>query len=225
MDNRQKFSARFTFANPNASIKLVRSKFADGTDKTTLTGYPIVWGATSSDRGGYKVRLAKDSANFTDTALALWHHDFSKPLAGTANDSLRIGQADAIGIPVEIDLDLNTTAGKDAYAYVSSQLVGGMSFSMANGFEEYSESKEGDDRIINVSKYTVDEVTVTPIPAFSATTVDVKDNTPVPIEMDTDKGSLTIVPPAGGMSAQDTPDRIAASMRLASMRLEILSIK
>lgn len=208
-NERQIFSARTTFATGNSQIKISRKKFDDGTEKTTLTGYPIVWGATSSERGGYKVKLAKDSATFTDPALALWNHNFAAPLAGTVNNSLRILAADDIGVPVEIDLDLNTTAGTDAYAYVSSGLVGGMSFSMAKGFEDYSESKDGSDRIITVSKYTVDEVTITPIPAFVSSSIAVKEPQNAP-------------PETANMSEVETPERIAASLKLHSMRLSLL---
>ena len=81
--------------------------------------------------------------------------------------------------PVEIDLDTNTTTGADTLAYVTSQLVGGMSFSMANGFEDYSESEEMDtagkkQKILTVSKFTCDEVSPVAAPAFMATTLGLK---------------------------------------------------
>lgn len=226
-NERQTFSARTVFTNADARIKISRKKFADGTEATTLTGYPIVWGAVSSDRGGYKVKLAKNSATFTDPVMALWHHNFAAPLSGTVNQTLRILAADDIGIPVEIDLDLNTTAGSDALAYVSSKLVGGMSFSMANGFEEYTEEKDGDDRILNVSKYTVDEVTITPIPAFSATTIGKKpDEADQQEPQELEPLPAGTPPVAGGMSQSLTPNgakhRIEAANRLRSMKLELL---
>jgi phage head maturation protease len=120
---RESFATRTTFTTVNARIKVKRQKFADGTEKTTLQGYPIVWNTLSSDRGGYKVRLAPNSAIFSTPTMALWHHQFDKPIGGTVNETLRILAADDIGVPVEIDLDLDTTAGSDALAYVSSGLV------------------------------------------------------------------------------------------------------
>ncbi len=206
------------FAAPDSKLKITRKDFADGKSSiVTLAGYPIVWNDTSSDRGGYKVRLAKNSATFTQPAMALWHHDFSKPLASTANGSLRIGQADDYGVPVEIDLDTNTSAGADAAAYVTSGLVKGMSFSMANGFEDYNESSEGGQKILNATKYTVDEVTITAIPAFAAATI-----APKPEDNEEEGAAGGEAPAAGGMSDKPAPNRITASHRLASLRLAVL---
>ena len=223
--NREAFAARIRFATPNARLRLKSVKFDDGSTKTTLTGYPITWGNLSSDRGGYKVRLCKGAANFEANVLALWNHQFDKPLAGTVNETLRILAADDVGVPIEMDLDLNTTAGADCYAYVNSGLVGGMSFSMANGFENYTESKEGnpgeEQYVINVSRFTVDEVTVTPIPAFEATSIAVKapENDP---QKPTDPPPAGPPPVAGGMS-KATPNRTAAAHKLARYTLDLHS--
>jgi HK97 family phage prohead protease len=212
-NDRQTFASRTTFHNSNARLAIKRAKFADGNDGITVTGYPIVWNTLSSDRGGYKVKLAKNSATFSTPTLALWHHQFDKPLGGTVNNTLRILAADDVGVPCEIDLDMNTSAGKDAYAYVSSKLVGGMSFSMVNGFESYTEDDEEDGfAILNVSKYTVDEVTITPIPAFAETSI-----APKP-EEEADPGTP---PVAGGMN-QATPNRVSASMKLRAIKLAML---
>jgi|SRR5665213_615614 len=213
--SRQTFNSRTTFHSAG-KIKISRKKFANGTETTTLTGYPIVWNAVSSDRGGYVVKLAKDSASFSTPTLALWNHDFDKPIGGTVNNSLRILAADDIGVPVEIDLDINTTAGSDALAYVTSGLVGGMSFSMANGFEDYSESggENGEQRVITVSKYTVDEVTITPIPAFTQSSIAEKPPEPEPVI----EGLEPIATVALGMS------RTTAAHQLRRNKLDMLRI-
>src|SRR4051812_12683737 len=62
----------------------------------TLAGYCIIWGALSSDRGGYQVRIAKDAVTFKTPTLGTWNHDFSRPLGNTANQTLRL-IADEIG--------------------------------------------------------------------------------------------------------------------------------
>jgi len=202
----------------DAKLKVTRRTFAAGGAEpiVTLAGYPIAWGDTSSDRGGYQVRLAKDSATFTPQVLSLWNHDFSKPLAGTANGTLRILPADDYGVPVEIDLDTATSAGRDAAAYVASGLVTGMSFSMQNGFEDFDETEKDAQTggpVVTAKKYTVDEVTITVIPAFAAAKIGLKELRDAP---------NTIEPkPAGGMNdrSRDAPDRIAASHRLAALTL------
>lgn len=207
---RETFSSRqtVTFAGGHR-IKINRQTFADGTSKATLSGYPILWNAVSSDRGGYVVKLAPDSAKFTDSVLALWHHQFDKPLAGTVNQTLRILAADDVGVPVEIDLDLNTTAGRDAAAYVTSGLVSGMSFSMSKGFEDYEEQDEPEyGKVLNVTKYTVDEISLTAIPAFAETTIAPKETPVVPLPVK--------------VSAVPASSRIEAANRLRSFRLDML---
>src|SRR4051794_41100612 len=85
-------------------------------DKTTLTGYAMIWGALSGDRGGYKVRLLPNSARFSEPTFALLNHSWRDMLAFTEDGSLRITN-DNIGAKVEIVLD-NSTAGVDARRYV-----------------------------------------------------------------------------------------------------------
>lgn len=214
---REQFTSRTTFSTGNARLKIKRQQFADGTEGVTLQGYAIVWGEKSSDRGGYSVKLAPKSAKFTDSVMALWHHDFSRPLGGTVNKTLRILAADDIGVPVEIDLDMNTSAGRDCAANVGSGLVGGMSFSMANGFEDYTEEKTDGKTVLNVTKYTVDEVTVTPIPAFAGTSVGTMD----PDEDEEDAEDVEEYDDdeeEGGMAAA-APNRITASHEVARAKL------
>ena len=57
MKNRQ------IFTTSNARIKVSRKKFANGQEQTTVSGYAIVWNDISTDRGGYAVRLAPNSAH------------------------------------------------------------------------------------------------------------------------------------------------------------------
>jgi HK97 family phage prohead protease len=159
---------------------VVRKKFtaANGQEQeqTTLAGYAMLWNQNSSDRGGYVVRLAPNSALFAKPTLALFNHNFSQQLGTTDNGTLRILPADDTGIPVEIDLNMGTSTGRDVAAYIDRGDIKGMSFSMANGFEEYTEAKDGDTNVLTCSKFTVDEVTVTGIPAFTNTTIGKKND-------------------------------------------------
>lgn len=163
-----------TFAGKPASeitdAKAFAAKLAAG-ELPTLTGYAMTWNTLSDDRGGYKVRLAPKSAEFLPTTFALWHHDYAKPIGCTDNATLRI-TTDDVGAKVEIDLP-DTQAGRDAAFLVWRRDVRGMSFGMIN-MTDYAESKENGQIVITVSKYQVDEVTVTPIPAFTDTSIEVK---------------------------------------------------
>lgn len=141
--------------------------------KTTLSGYAMIWGAVSGDRGGFKVRLLKNSAQFTEPTYALFSHDWRAMLAFTEDNSLRI-TSDDVGVKVEMEL-ADTQAGKDAAYYVSRKMVKGMSFAMLAGGKYYV-SNENDTKIHNYESFSSDEVTITPIPAFAETSIQVKDN-------------------------------------------------
>lgn len=146
------------------------SNTVDGSAETLpmLTGYPIVWNATSGDRGGYVARMATNSAEFSkDGVLALYNHDAGMVLGNTANNSLRV-IPDDYGTRVEIDLP-DTTYAKDVAKLVQGGYVAGMSFGMIP--QEWKDSEEAGQKIRIYSKFLVDEVTVTPIPAFIQTTI------------------------------------------------------
>lgn len=142
----------------------------------TLKGYALTWNTLSDDRGGYKVRLLPNSAKFTSVVHALFHHSHQGgPLGDTASGSLHFMAADDKGIPVEIDLP-NTTLGKDVLELVRTGRLNGMSFSMLKTPEPQGSitTEDGVD-IFNASDFLVDEVTVTAIPAFGSTTLEVKE--------------------------------------------------
>jgi HK97 family phage prohead protease len=215
-----KYADRTQFHSAGARVKLTRQTMAAAKDgakpvadaaepKITLKGYAMLWNELSSDRGGYAVKLATGSAIFTNPCLALFHHDFQTVLGNTANGTLRL-LPDAKGVAVEIDLP-DTTAAADVAELVEDAYVQGMSFSMANGFEEFTEEKTGDKTILTVTKFTCDEVTVTAIPAFASTTIakefdDEKDDD----EDDDDD--------------EDYGDRAKQSARLDKLRLEMTKL-
>lgn len=141
---------------------------------TTLIGYACVWDAISSDRGGYKVRLRPGSASFAPLTHALYHHDYRDLLGSTANGSLRLS-SDATGVRCEIDLP-DTSAGRDVGVLVRDGYVAGMSFYMAS-IERSRETTEAGQAILDVEAFTLDEVTITAIPAFKETTITVQPTT------------------------------------------------
>ena len=151
----------------NRDARLTLSAATDG-KPATLSGYALVWNVLSSDRGGYQVRLLPGSAKFAAQTLALYHHDFQNVLGNTANGSLRIAQ-DSFGVKVEIDLP-NTTAGRDVMELVRGKYVNGMSFAMVDSPQGKTVTENGK-TILDASAYTVDEVTITPIPAFAETSI------------------------------------------------------
>lgn len=146
---------------------------ADDEPQVTLEGYALRWNELSTDRGGYVVRLKPGSAVFTNPVLAYYEHDVRALIGNTANNSLRIFPDD-VGVRVEIDLP-DTTTGEDVAELVEDEYLSGMSFSMADGFEESYVTTEDGQTIRNATKFTVDEVTVCVSPAFKGASVTLQD--------------------------------------------------
>lgn len=165
----------FTFADTKLAVAepMPTAKTAEeaGEWKCTLTGYPLIWNVLSSDRGGYVVRLMPYSATFAPRVLALWNHDNRDVVGSTANGTLRI-VPNEYGVKVEIDLP-DTTAGRDLAELVGDGYVTGMSFGMTDTPMGDRVTENGM-TILNARKYTVDEVTITAVPAFAETTIAIK---------------------------------------------------
>lgn len=163
-----------------------------------LAGYPILWGAVSTDRGGYVVRLLKTSARFADPTFALYHHDFRDVLADTGSGTLTITPDDT-GVRVELECP-DTQAGRDAFELVRTKRIRGMSFAMTGTPRGY-ETTEGGRTVLNAEDYEVDEVSVVSIPAFKATSI-----------------GLRADPPAGYATRRDQA-RSLERLRLGVLRL------
>lgn len=137
----------------------------------TLAGYAIVWNTLSSDRGGHLVRLLPDSASFAPATLALYGHNYQDVLGNRANGTLRL-QSDARGVRVEIDLP-NTSVARDVLELVRRGDVGGMSFGMASSAGTVMRVVDGVN-VLDVPSFTLDEVTITAVPAFELTSIGVQ---------------------------------------------------
>ena len=143
----------------------------------TLSGYALVWNLLSEDRGGYRVRLKPGSAKFATPTLALYHHDFAFVIGSSANNTLRFS-SDSVGVKVEIDLP-DTTVGYDVGELVGKGYVRGMSFAMASKPAGQMVVENGL-QVFEATGFLVDEVTVTPIPAFHRAQVGLKGRGEVP---------------------------------------------
>lgn len=168
---------RRTFFTADAKFSVEKPEGSTGPG--TLRGYALVWNTLSTDRGGYKVRLAPDSARFTTPARALYQHNPAAVIGNTANGTLRL-TSDDIGVHFEIDLP-DTTTGRDVAELVGKEYVAGMSFSMLYHPEPKGQVvTEDKEKIFNAEEFTVDEITVTGNPAFLDTSVRVKEADPLP---------------------------------------------
>ncbi len=168
--NNQPARRRVFTRNATFTVK----RFAATADKpaagATLTGYALKWNDLSDDRGGYQVRLLPGSATFTDPTMALFHHDFASVIGNTQNGTLRI-TPDDVGVKVDIDLP-DTTMGRDVAELVDKGYVQGMSFAMVDA-PKFAMKTEGKQQIMEISAFTADEVTVTAIPSFTTTSIEI----------------------------------------------------
>jgi HK97 family phage prohead protease len=126
---------------------------ADG--KRQLIGYAVVWSAISGvRRDGFRHQFFRGSITWSQSVYALWSHDISTPLASTINNTLTITEDDH-GVLVTIDLDA-TTDGNNAFERVKNRLA---------------YDRTDDPKIIKVTAFIADDVSLTIIPAMAETTI------------------------------------------------------
>jgi HK97 family phage prohead protease len=148
----------------------------DGQQPSKLVGYAAVFGSLSADLGGFQERILpgafKGSIAGTTDIRALVDHDSTKLLGRRSNGTLQIAE-DAKGLRVEIDLP-DTSYARDVKNLVARKDVRGMSFGfrVPDGGQRFT--KENGTTIRELSNIDLREVTVTSIPAYGATSVQVR---------------------------------------------------
>lgn len=141
-----------------------------------LVGYAAVFNSLSADLGGFKERIKPGAFNQSLTGggdiRALVDHDSSKLLGRTSSGTLRIGE-DERGLRVEIDLP-DTSHARDVLSLVKRRDVRGMSFGfrVREGGQRFT--KEAGQTIRELSAIDLREVTVTSIPAYADTSLNVR---------------------------------------------------
>jgi hypothetical protein len=143
-----------------------------------LRGYAIVVDELSADMG-FRERIARQAVERAlarrPDVLALVDHDPSKVIGRTSSGTLRLA-LDRRGLLSEIDVPA-TSHGRDVVASVRRHDTRGMSFafSVPEGGELWD--VEGEDLVRTVVDMVIHDVTVTAIPAYPATSVDVVGHT------------------------------------------------
>lgn len=142
----------------------------------TLKGYAVPFNTLSKDLGGFRERIlptALDATLLSGADIrALVDHDHSKLLGRISAGTLRI-RKDERGLLFDVDVP-DTTYGRDIKVLVERGDVKGMSF----GFRV----PPGGDRVIRdngvaireIAAMQLIEITVTSIPAYGETTVDLR---------------------------------------------------
>lgn len=144
-------------------------------EKPRIVGYAAVFNSLSGDLGGFREQISPGA--FSDVLasggeiLALVNHD-PKLVVGRRSAGTLVLREDAKGLFVEIDPP-NTTVGRDLVENIRRQDVKGMSFMFKNPISTWE--RRGNERIRTISKIgMMPEVTFTAIPAYEATSADVR---------------------------------------------------
>lgn len=140
-----------------------------------ITGYAAVFNSMSHDLGGFREKIApgafREAIADDKEVLALMHHDPRQPIGRRSAGTLSLRE-DERGLAVEI-IPGNTSAGRDAVEMLRRKDIKGMSFRFNNAKATWE--KSGNDKIRTIFNIgTLMEVTLTAIPAYEATTAEVR---------------------------------------------------
>lgn len=142
----------------------------DGTMK--ISGYAIVFNEISQDMGFYEYVLpsALDGIDLSDILL-LYNHDYSNILARASSDNLQI-KVDKKGLLFSATLP-DTTLGKDTYNNILAGNLKGCSFgfTIAKGGDKWEKDKDGNLYHYITQLETLSEISITPIPAYTETSL------------------------------------------------------
>lgn len=148
----------------------------EGDQPAKLVGFAAVFNSLSEDLGGFKERILPGAfsgslAGSTDIR-ALVDHDSTKLLGRVSNGTLKLTQ-DEHGLRTEITLP-DTSYARDVKALVARKDVRGMSFGfrVPEGGQRFT--KENGQTIRELTNLDLREVTVTSIPAYGATSIQVR---------------------------------------------------
>lgn len=136
-------------------------------NKMTIKGLAIVYNKLSDDRGGWYVRIAPNSIKWNSDVFCLYNHNYDYVIGSTKNNTLRMTDTQE-GIVIEVELP-NTSIGRDVYELVSNGYISGASFGCIP--LKKNQINEKDRTIEEYTEVLVDEITITPIPAFSSTNI------------------------------------------------------
>ena len=160
----------------NTDIRTIRTSFraSQQDDQMKISGTAVVFNQPSEDMGFIET-ITPDALNGVDlnNILLLYNHDFGNVLARTDAKNLQIS-VDNQGLHFEANLP-NTTLARDVFTDVQAGNVKGCSFGfqIAPNGDEW-ELRDGQQlHTINQIEDVV-EISLTPIPAYSETSVQVQ---------------------------------------------------
>jgi len=152
------------------SYSISNIEIRDGTDGRTITGYPVVFGKSSQDLGGFVEYVDKGAFKDVsfDNVYLLYGHEFNNVLARVDAGTLSIG-VDETGVFFTATLP-NTTLANDVLENIRVGNIQGMSFGFTVAEDAWKSGDPVDVRtILKIDELF--EITLTPIPAYQDTKV------------------------------------------------------
>ncbi len=155
------------------AIKNVEIRKSDD-DRFIVDGYIAMFEVETELFDGFFEKIDRNAFDKTlasnENIWLLYHHDYSKPLASTRNNTLKIYK-DTIGLRFEAELNSEISYAKDAYTLVKSGEMRGCSFGFIADDDEYIYDNVNDTMHRTLKEVTLFEGTLTPIPAYDSTLV------------------------------------------------------
>lgn len=146
-------------------------------DTLTLEGYIVKFDVETELFEGFYEKV--DRHAFDDTIsdghniFLVYHHDMSKPLASTRNNTLVLS-TDDIGLRFTATINKNLSYAKDVHELVKSGECRGCSFGFRCVEHEMRYNAETDNLNRTLIKVEMLEGTITPIPAYEDTSVNAR---------------------------------------------------
>lgn len=161
----------------NTDIRTIKTNIRasmNDDDQMKISGTAVVFGKQSENMGFYET-ITRDALNGVDLSnvLLLYNHDFGNILARTSANNLNLS-LDNEGLHFEATLP-NTTLARDVYADIQAGNVQGCSFGfqIADEGDEWTVENRTQFHTINQISEVV-EISLTPIPAYTQTSVGVQ---------------------------------------------------
>lgn len=151
----------------------IRTASGISLDGKKIIGRPVVYNSQSEDLGGF-VEIIAPSAfgdSINGDIRALVEHDYKMLLGRTVSKTLKIGE-DSQGIIVEITPP-NTRTASELMESIERGDINGMSFGFMVNKDGANWNFDKNPALRTVTSAILSEVTITSLPAYKATNVEV----------------------------------------------------
>ncbi|TIL56724.1 MAG: HK97 family phage prohead protease [Mesorhizobium sp.] len=137
-----------------------------------ISGYAVVFNSETTIGNLFREKIAPSAFDRSlverPDVLALWNHNYDRPLGRTAAGTLDL-RSDRIGLWFGLNPDETTPDGLTAIGTVRRQDVKGCSFGFTVTRETWHEGDDAQLPLRIVEEATLWEVTLTPMPAYPET--------------------------------------------------------